>query len=156
MNGGSSRGSLRGGGAHCRMSVLRNGNVAYLGHLFSTMSTSHVEFKKMVCRISLYFVPSSHMSLSPMSHVEFKKWTWHPFAFRGQGPYSRGLAHCTGVGVELGHVITTRSTSYHFSKKVQLLIGKLHKQSKHLSSGRYLYRSRHAVLLRINWTFYHS
>ena len=27
------------------------------------------------------------MSLSPMSHVELKKWPCHPVDFRGQGPY---------------------------------------------------------------------
>ena len=32
------------GGPKCRMSILRNANVACLWHLFSSMS--HVEFKK--------------------------------------------------------------------------------------------------------------
>ena len=38
------------------------------------------------------------MSLSPMSHVEFKKWPCHPVDFRGQGPsYSEGpmRGHCS-------------------------------------------------------------
>ena len=57
------------GGPKFRMSVLRNGNVACLCRLFSSMS--HVEFKKWPCPMSLHFKPSFHMS---MSHVEFKKW----------------------------------------------------------------------------------
>ena len=41
------------GGPQCRMSILRNGNVACLCRLF--MAMSHVEFKKKACRMSLYF-----------------------------------------------------------------------------------------------------
>ena len=37
------------------------------------------------------FLPPCHMSLSPMSHVEFKKWSCRCVDFRGLGP-SQGLA----------------------------------------------------------------
>ena len=60
---------MGGGGPQCRMSILRNGNIACLFHLFFSMS--HVEFKKRPCPMSLYFYPSCRMSLSAMSHVEF-------------------------------------------------------------------------------------
>ena len=40
------------GGPQCRMSILRNSNVACLCRLFF-FTMSHVEFKK--CRMSLYF-----------------------------------------------------------------------------------------------------
>ena len=33
------------------------------------------------------FYPPCRMSLSPMSHVEFKKYQCRPVNFRGQGPY---------------------------------------------------------------------
>ena len=59
------------GGPQCRMSILRNGNVACLCRLFSPMSD--VEFKKRLCLMSLHFYPSCRMSLSSMSHVELKK-----------------------------------------------------------------------------------
>ena len=39
------------GGPQCRMRILRNGNVACHCRLFSPMS--HVEFKKMLCHMSL-------------------------------------------------------------------------------------------------------
>ena len=45
------------GGPQCRMSILRNGNVACPCHLFSPMS--HVEFKKRLC----------HYNLESPSHV---------------------------------------------------------------------------------------
>ena len=70
----------------CRMSILRNGNVACPCRLFSPMS--HVEFKKRLCQLShvtLIFSPCQ-MSLSPMSHVEFFKLPGRPVDFRGQGP----------------------------------------------------------------------
>ena len=35
--------------------------------------------------VTIYFSPFL-MSLSPMSHVEFKKWSCRPVDFRGQGP----------------------------------------------------------------------
>ena len=41
-----------GGGPQCRMSILRNGNVACLYRLFS--SFSHVEFQKLICHMSLH------------------------------------------------------------------------------------------------------
>ena len=86
----STRGPLMGGGggSQCRMSILRNVNVAYL----SSMSFT---FPSVTCRI--YETAMSHvanfilvilpsMSLCPMSHVEFKKCSCRPFGFRGQGP----------------------------------------------------------------------
>ena len=33
------------------------------------------------------------MSLSPMSHVKFKKWPCRPVDFRGQGPWARQGVH---------------------------------------------------------------
>ena len=39
------------GGPQCRMSILRNGNVAYACRLFYPMS--HVEFKNRLCHMSL-------------------------------------------------------------------------------------------------------
>ena len=43
------------GGPQCRMSILRNGNIARLCRLFSPMS--HVKFKKRPYPMSLYFHP---------------------------------------------------------------------------------------------------
>ena len=68
----------------CRMSVLRNRNVACLCRLFSPMS--NVEFKKWLFPMSLHFHPSCRMSLSPMSHVKSKKGPCRLVDFRGQGP----------------------------------------------------------------------
>ena len=68
---------------------------------------SHVDFKKLQCRISLslifpnvtcqiYEKATSHviiivspcrMSIIPMLHVEFKKWPCRPVNFRGQVPF---------------------------------------------------------------------
>ena len=47
------RGSLGAlnGGSPCRLSILRNGNVACLCRLFMPMS--HVEFKKKLCHVPL-------------------------------------------------------------------------------------------------------
>ena len=39
--------------------------------------------------MSLYFLPLCCMSLSPMSHVKFKKCSCHGVNFRGQGPWGR-------------------------------------------------------------------
>ena len=65
------------------MSILRNGNVAYcLCRLFSSMS--HVKLNNPM---SLHFYHSCRMSLSPMSHVEFKKCPCDNVEFRGQEPY---------------------------------------------------------------------
>ena len=73
------------GGSPCRLSILRNANVACLCRLFKAMSP--VDFRKLPCRMSLYFVKHCRMSLGPMSHVEFKKQPCRPVDFRGQGPY---------------------------------------------------------------------
>ena len=78
-----------GGGPQCRMSILRNGNVACFYRLFLPMS--HVEFKKGLCHMSLYFLSPCRMSLSPMSHVDFKNCPCRSVDFKGQGPY-RGLS----------------------------------------------------------------
>ena len=75
-------GPLIGGPPICRMSILRNCNVACPCRLFSPMS--HVELKKRLCH---YIFSPCHMSLSPMSHVEFKKVPCRPVDFRGQGPW---------------------------------------------------------------------
>ena len=72
------------GGPPCRLSILRNANVACLCRLFMPMS--HVEFKKFPCHMSLYCLKPCRMSIGSMSHVEFKKWPCHPVEFKGQGP----------------------------------------------------------------------
>ena len=74
------------GGPQCRVLNLRNGHVSC--HL-----TIHVTTKMLLCpmmnirnalyRITIFLV----MSLSPMSHVDFKKRLCHCVEFRGQGPY---------------------------------------------------------------------
>ena len=61
---GLSGGALE-GGPPCRMSILRNFNVACHCRLFSPMS--HVEFKKRLRHMSLNFSPC-RMSLSLMSN----------------------------------------------------------------------------------------
>ena len=80
--GGADKGPLMGGGAQCRMLILRIGNVTCLCHLFSTMS--HVEFKKKALSHITIFLPSCRMLLSHMSHVKFKK--CRPVDFKDQGP----------------------------------------------------------------------
>ena len=72
------------GGPQCHMSILRNGNVAYISLIFHTVTrqiqenaTSHVTI----------FLPSYPMSPSPMSHVKFKKRPWRHINFRGHGPF---------------------------------------------------------------------
>ena len=69
-------------GVACRF--LENGNVTCLCRLFST--TSHVEFKKKPCLMSLSFLPSCRMSISLMSHVEFTKSPCRRVEFRDGGP----------------------------------------------------------------------
>ena len=44
--------------------------------------------KAYVC--SYYFVSPCHMSLSPKLPVKFKKCSYHPVSFRGQGPHRVG------------------------------------------------------------------
>ena len=70
-------------GSPCRLSFLRNANVACLCHLFMPMS--HVEFKKSPCLMSL--AKPCCILIGPMSHVKFEKRMCHPVDFRGQGPY---------------------------------------------------------------------
>ena len=74
------------GGPHCRMSILRNGNIACPCRLFSPMS--HVKFKKRLCPMSLQFLApvTCHKAPCRMSHVEFKKCPCRPVDFRGLGP----------------------------------------------------------------------
>ena len=72
------------GGPQCRMSILRNGNVACPCRLFYPMS--HVKFKNRLCRhVTMIFSPC-RMSRSPMSHVKLKKCPCRHVDFRGQGP----------------------------------------------------------------------
>ena len=75
------------GGSPCRVSILRNANVACFCRLFMPMS--HVEFKKWPCRMpNLTFCKKwpCHMSIGSMYHVEFKKWLCRPIGFRGLRP----------------------------------------------------------------------
>ena len=71
-------------GSPCRLSILRNANVACLCRL--CMPMSHSEFKKYPCHMSLYFLKPCRMSIDSMSNVEFKKWPCRPVKFNGQGP----------------------------------------------------------------------
>ena len=79
------------GGPQCRVSILRNSNVACLCLLFSPMS--RVEFKERLCPMSLKFHTPCRMSLSHMSHVEFKKSPCRHVDFRGQGPYKTAVRY---------------------------------------------------------------
>ena len=72
------------GGSPCRLSILRNANVACLCRLFMPMS--HAEFKKYPCHMSLYLLKPCRMSIGSMSNAEFKKWPCRPVEFNGQGP----------------------------------------------------------------------
>ena len=65
-----------------RMSILRNGNVACHCCLFSPMS--HVKFKKMLCRMSQYFLHSLSHVTKPYVDT-FKKKLYRPVSFRSQG-----------------------------------------------------------------------
>ena len=65
------------GGSQCRMSIIRNDNVACFGRLFSSMS--HIEFKERICPMSLNIYPLCRMSLSP------KKCPCRPVDFRVKG-----------------------------------------------------------------------
>ena len=61
-------GPLMGGGSPCCRSILRNGNVVYPCHLFSSMS--HVKFKKWACRLmSLSLLLSCHMALAYTKYI---------------------------------------------------------------------------------------
>ena len=64
------------GGLQHHMSILRNGIIACLCR--SSSSMSHDEFKKRLCPLSIHFYPSCRMSLSPMSHVDFKNCSCRP------------------------------------------------------------------------------
>ena len=68
------------GGPKCRMSILRNCNVACPCRLFFPMS--HVEFKKRLCHMSL-LSPICRMSSLRNTHV----------AFRGLEPYKCSVVH---------------------------------------------------------------
>ena len=75
------------GGPQCRMSILRNGNVAC-----RYFCNFNVDFKIAKYRLSnlgkahgmslIFF----HMSMGFMSHVDFWKWPCRPVDFKGQGP----------------------------------------------------------------------
>ena len=69
-----------GGGSQCRLSILRNGNVACLCRLFMPMS--HIKFKKCQWRMSLSISVSCRMSPILMSHVDFKKGPCRRVEFR--------------------------------------------------------------------------
>ena len=72
-------------GSPCRLSIIRNANVACFCRLF--MAMSHVEFTIYPCHMSLYFPKPYRMSVGFMSYVEFKKWSCRPVEFKSQGPY---------------------------------------------------------------------
>ena len=59
------------GGPQCRMSILRNDNVACLCRLFP--QKSHIGFQKRLCPVSLYFYPhvGGHSALYRMSNLRF-------------------------------------------------------------------------------------
>ena len=98
------------GGSPCRLSILRNANVACLCRLL--MSMSHVEFKKYPCLMSLYFFKPCRMSIGSMSHVEFKKWPCRPVEFEGQGPYSsQHIVHSCMVHTD-GSQLTANSLKF--------------------------------------------
>ena len=73
-----------GGGPQCRMTILRICNVTWVCRIFSPMS--YVKFDKSLCLIPLHFHSTCHLSLSPLSHVDFNKCPCRPVVFRGQGP----------------------------------------------------------------------
>ena len=58
---------------------------------------SHVAPKMLSCRMSNFRNAPCHvtifiaMSLSPMSHVDFKKWPCRRVEFRGQGPFIKAM-----------------------------------------------------------------
>ena len=54
----------------CRLSILRNANVACLCRLFFTMS--HVEFMKGLCHMSLACYPMSHFTRAHVAMSNFK------------------------------------------------------------------------------------
>ena len=70
------------GGLQCRMSILRNGNVAFLVAYFPRS-----QMEVAMSHVTIIFSPC-HMSLSPMSRVEFKKCPCNPVDFGGQAPYT--------------------------------------------------------------------
>ena len=57
------------GGSKCRMSILRNSNIACSCYLFYPMS--YVEFKNTLCHMSLYFFATfaCHQALCRMSNL---------------------------------------------------------------------------------------
>ena len=76
------------GGPQCRMSISRSGYVP--GRYFCNFD---VDFKITQCRTSnsrntLYVMPvaSFFMSIGFMSPANFKKQTYRPVGFKGQGP----------------------------------------------------------------------
>ena len=77
--------------------LKKYGNVACSCRLFFPLS--HVEFKKKaMSHFTMIFSPC-RMSLSPMSHVEFKIWLCRPVDFTGEGPLWMVLR-----GVSMSHV----------------------------------------------------
>ena len=73
------------GGPQCRMSIFRKLNVSCLCLLLPQCHLSNKYEKRGMSHV--YFYPPCCMSLSPMSHVEFKKCPCRALVFRGQGPH---------------------------------------------------------------------
>ena len=79
---------MGGGGSPCRLSILRNGNVACLCRVFVPMS--HVKFKKWQRRMSLPISVPCRMSLSLIDRLLILR---------------KGRVAVSNLGVE-GHKIT--------------------------------------------------
>ena len=75
-------------GPQCRMSILRNGNVACLSDVSVTyFPQCHMSnLRKAYVTCHYIFLPPCRMSLSSMWHVEFKNCPCRPVDFRGLGP----------------------------------------------------------------------
>ena len=108
-------------GSPCRLSILRNANVACLCRL--CMPMSHVEFKKWLCPMSLYLLPPSLMSLGPMSHVEFKKRMCRPVYLRGPRAIQIHTHTCTHTRA---HTYTHTHTHAHAHAHTHTLIMYIH------------------------------
>ena len=68
----------------CRMSILRNGNVACHCHLFSPNVTCRI-LEKAMSHVTIICSPLSHVK-TPYVACRFKKMSCHPVDFRGLGP----------------------------------------------------------------------
>ena len=72
-----------GGGVPCRLSVLRNGNIAYMS---LSLIHAHVACERHYRNVTIYVSTSSRMSLDLMSPVDFRKKMCRPVEFQGGGP----------------------------------------------------------------------